>query len=777
MREIILLAALTVPLFGQFNSYRYTAGNKFANFPDFQAPSQVEPAKNECVQDAFWFNNTVCKLTDVVAQWNPVNPAVFIEKIPVSRWTTENADKTLYYTQISGDIPPRGGKGQIAVYRTSDNSLYAHPQLSAYEGQEFRWSDMDPKVLYYIPIGTCQFASYDIDAQVTTIMRDFRRDYPDCTTIRNDTEGTSSIGSRYWAWMVEGAPRFGNTRLLAIIVYDAVGDNILGVLDEDKFIEQGGTTNRWNTYGLGGRPNMVDISPSNDRVLLLWPPVQYPVPESFLVNAAPATVSGGKLTIYSLTPFQSMFNVGDIVQLLQADGSATGSAGCAGNAGTALMGKYAIASFPDLYTAVIDISGSGLSDGTYRCSEMNPAILSVSVSNGVATLKLGTKHWMEVGRGFVLYNTPDPVLNGKILIVNKIVDDRTVQFTTAAANGSYIGPQMYYRDLKYGSALPDTNTSYPTVRPPNAASDGAHVHELDFSNPVRVSSGQPHTGWSWDLNGDPVLLQQIAQSNWSGAQVDTFGFTNIYTGVYTPLFFHSDFNYDSSSIHMPRFYDRNIRGWGAFMLTSPATATSRIRNQILLVELKHYSLHPEIWRVGYMHNDYGCSTTPSSELFKINGCNPSKPYDTEAQTSLSRDGLSYYWGGLWPNGNVAINVYRAGIPLRIKTKGSFAATTISTTTAVVSYIAPTADSICSATTSTKDDYSSPVELAVPAGGTTQPRTITIGKTAALASNTKYHTRITCTWNPADPNAVSSEDILGSFRTEIDSGNPARRAHR
>ncbi|QOY92305.1 hypothetical protein [Paludibaculum fermentans] len=218
MRKLILLGALAIPLLGQFNSYRYTAGNKFANFPDFEAPNQPEPAKNACVQDSFWFDNTVCKLTDVLAQWNPINPAVFMEKIPVSRWTTENADASLYYTQISGDVPPKLGRGQIAIYRASDNSLYAHPNLTAYEGQEFRWSDTDPKVMYYIPIGTCQFSAYDVDTQKTTVIRDFRVDYPACTTIRNDTEGTSSVGSRYWAWMVQGAPRFGNTRLLAIVV-------------------------------------------------------------------------------------------------------------------------------------------------------------------------------------------------------------------------------------------------------------------------------------------------------------------------------------------------------------------------------------------------------------------------------------------------------------------------------------------------------------------------------------------------------------------------------
>ncbi|MBL0159501.1 MAG: hypothetical protein IPP47_20695 [Bryobacterales bacterium] len=760
MRKLILVAALAVPLLGQFNSYRYTAGNKFANFPDFVAPSQPEPAKNECVQDQFWFGNTVCKLTDVMAQWNSVNPKVFMEKIPVSRWTTENADRSLYYTQISS------ASGQIGIYRVADNSLYSVPRLMAYEGQEFRWSDTAPKVMYYIPFGTCRFASYDVDSQKTTILKDFKSEYPECTTIRNDTEGTSSVGSRYWAWMVQGAPRFGNTRLLAIVVYDMEANTTVGVLDEAKFVAQGGSAQKWKTYGVGGRPNMVDIAPSNDRVLVLWPPVPYPVPENALINAAKSKVAAGKLTIYSLVPFPNLYDIGDVIQLRHANSSATGGLGCSGAAGEALTGRYTIESFPEPYAAVIDVSSSGLSDGTYTCSYLNPAIISVTVSGGIATMTTGSKHSMEVGRNFILFNTPDPALNGKARVVKEIPDDKTVKFTVPATvkDGAYTAPMMYYRDTKKGSGLPDTNTSFPAYRPPGAGNDGAHVYNLDFSNPVRVSNGQPHTGWAWDLNGDPVLLQQVSQSNWSGAPVDTFGFTNIYTGVYTPLFLHSDFNFEATAMHQSRFYDRSIRGWGLFKLANRANAKSPIRNQILLVELKHYQQHPEIWRVGYLHNDYGCTTTPASELFKINGCSPSKPYDTEAQLSLSRDGLSYYWAGLWPNGTVAINVYRGNIPLRVKTKGSFAPASISGTSAIVSYIAPTADSKCTVTTSTKANYSAPIEANVQAGGDTQLRTVTLGAATALTPNTRYFSRISCAWKPTDPAAVSQEEIAGSFTT-------------
>jgi hypothetical protein len=136
----------------------------------------------------------------------------------------------------------------------------------------------------------------------------------------------------------------------------------------------------------------------------------------------------------------------------------------------------------------------------------------------------------------ILFNTSDPALDGKTFTAKNIVEDKTAQFMVATGNGTYKAPQMHYRDVKKGSVLPDTSTSFPTVRPPNTASDGARVHNLDSSNPVRVSSGEPHTRWAWDLNGDPVLLRPIAQSNSSSAQVDIFGSANIYTGVDTPLF-------------------------------------------------------------------------------------------------------------------------------------------------------------------------------------------------------------------------------------------------
>jgi hypothetical protein len=204
-----------------------------------------------------------------------------------------------------------------------------------------------------------------------------------------------------------------------------------------------------------------------------------------------------------------------------------------------------------------------------------------------------------------------------------------------------------------------------------------------------------------------------------------------------------------------------------FKLANRPSAKSPIRNQVLLVGLKHYSQHPEIWRVDYIHNDYGCNTTAASEIYEINGCNPSKPYDTEAQLSLSRDGLLYYWSGLWPNGSVAINVYRGNIPLRVKTKGSFALNEASASSSVISYIAPTAGSKCTVTTSTESGYSNPIEAGIPAEGATQMRTVTIGNSKALARSTKYFSKITRTWRPSDPNAVSEEDIQGSFATSGD----------
>ena len=171
-------------------------------------------------------------------------------------------------------------------------------------------------------------------------------------------------------------------------------DTTVGVMDEAKFVEQGGTSHAWNSYGAIGRPNMIDIAPSNDRVLVLWPAVPYPVPENTLINAAASKVVAGKLMIYSLVPFQKLFDIGDVVQLRYANSSATGAPGCSGTAGEALTGRYTIESFPDPYTAVLDVSSSGLSDGTYTCPYLNPAITTLSVSSGIATRTTGSKHFM-----------------------------------------------------------------------------------------------------------------------------------------------------------------------------------------------------------------------------------------------------------------------------------------------------------------------------------------------------------------------------------------------
>ena len=121
-------------------------------------------------------------------------------------------------------------------------------------------------------------------------------------------------------------------------------------------------------------------------------------------------------------------------------------------------------------------------------------------------------------------------------------------------------------------------------------------------------------------------------------------------------------------------------------------------------------------------------------------------------------------------------MYRGNIPLRVKTKGSFAPASISGTSAIVSYIAPTADSKCTVTTSTKANYSAPIEANVQAGGDTQLRTVTIGAATALTPNTRYFSRISCAWKPTDPAAVSQEEIAGSFTTSSGGAKAGEQGH-
>lgn len=669
--------------------------------------------------DSFW-GATVCKDVDVKTEYVPLNPKITNAGNPCSRWRTDNADHSKYYVTVNGDVPVNRGKGQMTIYNTADNSFYDRPNLAAYEGEEFRWDGTNPRLMYYRQ--DCQFYSYEIVTKRSTLLHDFTKQYPTCSRAINDVEGDASPDSRYWAFMLLGPYALRQYQLLAIVTYDKQNDAIVGTLDEAKYVAQGGNASLWNTYGY--RPNAVDIAPDGAHVLATWPMVRYPV--TYQIGVAPDARHGvslvsGTLTLPAQSELTSVFSVGDTVGVA-----------CSGKlAGLSASNWKVTAVSPQSLS--LDVSAAGLSNGNWTssstsCIHINAStVVSVTASGTTATMVTGIRHNLRVGDQAVLRGVPGPgtALNATVKVVS-VIDQRTVTFKTTATAGIYTASGMTWEDSKWGAGIDDDDFTFPAYKASNfVANDGPHVYALDFSTPVKVCNGDTHAGWAWDLNGDLVYICQINHANWKRAEVDTIGFTNIRTGVYTPVLSLADVNFDPGSTHHQRFYDPSIRGWGTMSVSSKAGSQNPLRNQFVAFELKHYNQHPEIWRIGSLHNVY------------LN-------YYTEAQAALSGDGLKLRWDGNWGIPGNYVNAYSMDIPLRIKTRGSVKVLP-SSTGATITYIASTT-APCSVTVSPHADYSKSLQLPSNDGGGDQHRTFLVGARTPLTTLTTYYYKVDCTWD-------------------------------
>jgi hypothetical protein len=626
----VLLLFLADRAFTQTNVYPYIKGNHFANFPPYTGTPAAQPAKNNCVADPF-YGSTVCKAIDV-AEIQPLNPAVSVIRPSYMRWTNFNADQSKYFVYINAEIPVSSGKGQMRIYNTADNSFYDSPPWNSHENNDERWDDSDPNTLYYE--NGCTFNGYNIVTRASTLLRNLAVDFPGCQSIWNGVEGAPSIGTRYWTWMVRGAYAHGGYPLLAIVVYDKQTNSLAGILNRALYIAQGGMPDAWDSYGFG--PNMVDMAPSGDRVLLLWPSVKYPSPTSIYVGATnDMTIVTGTQATVSHGLANGSWAIGDSYYL----------SGCSGG-GAGLNGVHAITAKPSTYSTVFDVTGSGVAAGSYKCIYIQPAITSIDVAGGVATAHLGFGNVFHAGDALIISGAPISSLNG-IKAVLAASDARWFTFSTTAADGTYTagaGKGMVV-SWQEGVAIRDNDFRFPWAKPNNnVASDGPHVYNLNFSSPVKVCNDETHSGWSWTLTGDPAFLCQINNANWAVADPDSVGFTDIYTGVYTPVFYHSDLFYQAGW-HFGRIYDTNIRGWGAAIMQAEPGDTNALTDTLFFFELKKWDQQPRIWRALKTHNThYG--------------------YDTEGHGNLSRDGLNLIWGANWnaSSSSGSVNTYTSALP-------------------------------------------------------------------------------------------------------------------
>lgn len=633
------------------NVYTYVSGNKLSNFPTsglfFQAGSTYSPqdvAPGECFAQP-GFGVSICKAVDT-SQFPPSTNI----RPPYSRWATDNSDGSLYYVVKDTETPAKSGRGQMVILRTSDNSIYSIPNLNGMEGSEFRWDHADPNTLYYRT--GCQFMSYNIVTKSSTLVHDFVSDgYPTCTVAMNDVEGDSSLDSRYWAFMLLGPYHYGNYNLLAVVTYDKTQNRIVGTLDRALFISQGGNGDQWDSVGF--RPNMVDIAPTGDRVVLLWPDIKYPVPYNIGIYSGTASTQGAS-TIFTITSQNTLtqwFSAGDDIRISCSAGAAI------------LSANYPVSTVNGMLMTV-DITGSGLANGTYSCSSIEPALLSIVIpgasanntpaasgtaaATATAIATTGARHILHPGNQVVLAGTGLSALNTTVTVAT-VPSPTTFTFLTKAAVGKYTATGMSFRDIRWGVGIKDNDFSFPSYKGNNTvANDGPHAYALDFNrysnSPIRVCNDQTHSGWAWALNGNPVFVCQINNSNWLQAPADTIGFTDLYTGVYTPILFHADLLYQGG-FHFGRFYNDNIRGWAMMTMTTTFTDTNTLKDNVVFLELKNYTKQPRIWRAGQLFTNH-------------------VGYNTEGHGYLTRDGETFRFGGNW-NGTTTsapVNTYSIRLP-------------------------------------------------------------------------------------------------------------------
>ena len=241
----------------------------------------TQPAKDGTLVDGTFFVNII-RITDCVADGIGDDMA-----IPVySRFTPANSNKTkLFLERAAG-----GEDGLIYNAESPHELISALPRdteidgvfghFVSMEGAEFRWDKTGsyPNRMYYVGYLTAydmRFFQYETDTEVATTLHNFAIDFPTGSYINNDVEGDCSDDSRYWAWMVFGPYTYRPASnswffpCIAIITYDKTTDTILGTLDRAKYVAMGGTWTSADYPSAIPRPNMVDISPNGDRVVLL----------------------------------------------------------------------------------------------------------------------------------------------------------------------------------------------------------------------------------------------------------------------------------------------------------------------------------------------------------------------------------------------------------------------------------------------------------------------------------------------------------------------------
>jgi hypothetical protein len=162
--------------------------------------------------------------------------------------------------------------------------------------------------------------------------------------------------------------------------------------------------------------------------------------------------------------------------------------------------------------------------------------------------------------------------------------------------------------------------------------DGPHAWNLDFTEPVKVSVDETHSGWAWSYDGRELFVSQNNQNDWIEA-------IDIQSGAVLQCLYQGDMGW-GTGMHFARM-PAQARGW-VLMSTSSEEYVDWGDSQLLMLEMKDTADQPLVWRLGCTHNVH-------------------VDYFTEGFAAISPTADRFWWAAAWP-GQTNIETYEMRLP-------------------------------------------------------------------------------------------------------------------
>ena len=163
--------------------------------------------------------------------------------------------------------------------------------------------------------------------------------------------------------------------------------------------------------------------------------------------------------------------------------------------------------------------------------------------------------------------------------------------------------------------------------------DGAWAWDLDFTNPIKVSVSETHSGWGFDSEGAELFVSQNNQTDWLEARY-------IVDGSSFNILNHGDLGW-GNGMHFARM-PSTTPGWSLISTYKSGENDDWGDNQLFMLELVATGSGPRVWRLAHTYNNFD-------------------EYYAEAFAPMSQHGDKVWWGAKWP-GTDSIETYEITLP-------------------------------------------------------------------------------------------------------------------